>query len=76
MNKINFNHITRSINKLYNEMDNVGAIPQSAGISPGVDNGQNQLIMFPSSEPVKVDKINNLPGLSLKNSTALALCRL
>lgn len=67
MNKINFNHITRSINKLYNEMDNVGAIPQSAGISPGVDNGQNQLIVFPSSEPVKVDKIKSTPDNVLKD---------
>ena len=67
MNKINFNHITRSINKLYNEMDNVGAIPQSAGISPGVDNGQNQLIMFPSSEPVKVDKIKSTTDNVLKD---------
>jgi hypothetical protein len=42
-------------------------MPQSAGISPGVDNGQNQLIMFPSSEPIKVDKIKSTTDNVLKD---------
>ena len=56
MNTRNFNKIVNSINKLYIESDNIGGIPQTAGISPGLDNGQSQMIVFPSTNPVQVDK--------------------
>ena len=56
MNTRNFNKIVNSINKLYIESDNIGGIPQTAGISPGLDNGQSQMIVFPSTTSVQVDK--------------------
>lgn len=56
------------MNRLYNEMDNVGAIPQSAGMSLGTDNSQNQIIMFPpSTKPVEVDKNKSTTDNILKD---------
>lgn len=52
-----FNAIMRKHKKMYNEdISNQGGVPTAPGLSPGIDNGQSQLITFSPAAPVNVDK--------------------